>query len=149
LVICCDAKSGMPVLERQAPTKAAQPGQRERREHESIHHGTRVLLNALAVATGHLAWTRGATRTAADCVTHLQQAYQRLPRMQRYDWVMDNLNTPWSLEVCRVVARWCNVPFAPYKLKTGPQRRAFLSDSSHRHVLHCTPKHGSWLNQAE
>jgi len=48
-----------------------------------------------------------------------------------------------------LVARWCQVPFEPHKLKKGPQRRAFLSDPSHRHVLHFTPKHGSWLNQAE
>jgi hypothetical protein len=41
------------------------------------------------------------------------------------------------------------VPFAPGQLKKGVQRRAFPSDPSHRHVLHFTPKHGSWLNQAE
>jgi putative transposase len=69
--------------------------------------------------------------------------------MKRYDWVMDNLNTHWSLDVCRLVVRWCRVPFEPNKLKKGSQRRAFLSDPSHRHVFHFTPKHGSWLNQAE
>ncbi len=149
LVICCDEKSGMQVLERKAPTKPAQPGRRERREHEYIRHGTRVLINSLVVATGHIAWTLGATRKAPDFVAHLKRAYQRLPHMKHYDWVMDNLNTHWSLEVCRLVARWCGVPFEPHKLKTGPPRRAFLSDPSHRHVFHFTPKHGSWLNQAE
>jgi len=149
LVICCDEKTGMQILERKAPTKPAQAGRRERREHEYIRHGTRVLINSLAVATGQLAWTIGTTRTATDFVTHLQQAYQRFPRMERYDWVMDNFNTHWSLAVCRVVARWCGLPFEPQKLKTGPQRRAFLGDPSHRHVFHFTPKHGSWLNQAE
>jgi transposase len=149
LVICCDEKSGMQVLERKAPTKPAQKGRRERREHEYIRHGTRVLINSLAVATGQIAWTLGATRKAPDFVAHLKHAYQRLPRMKRYDWVMDNLNTHWSLDVCRLVARWCGVSFEPNKLKTGPQRRAFLSDPSHRHVFHFTPKHGSWLNQAE
>jgi transposase len=149
LVICCDEKTGMQVLERKAPTKPAQPGRCERREHEYIRHGTRVLINALAVATGHIAWTLGTTRKATDCVAHLQRAYQILPHMERYDWVMDNLNTHWSLDVCRLVARWCQVPFEPAKLKKGVQRRAFLSDPRHRHVLHFTPKHGSWLNQAE
>jgi transposase len=149
LVICCDEKSGMQVLERKAPTKPAQPGRRERREHEYIRHGTRVLINSLTVATGQIAWTLGATRKAPDFVAHLKRAYQRLPRMNRYDWVLDNLNTHWSLDVCRLVARWCKIPFDPGKLKTGVQRRAFLSDPSHRHVFHFTPKHGSWLNQAE
>jgi len=149
LVLCCDEKTGRQVLERKAPTKPAQPGRRERREHEDIRHGTRVLINSLAVATGQIAWTIGRTRMATDFVAHLQQAYQRLPRMRRYDWVLDNFNTHWSLDVCCLVARWCQGPFAPHKLKKGPQRRAFLSDPSHRHVLHFTPKHGSWLNQAE
>jgi len=149
LVMCCDEKTGMQVLERKTPTKPAQPGRRERREHEDIRHGTRVLINSLAVATGHIAWTIGTTRKATDFVAHLKRAYQNLPRMERYDWVMDNLNTHWSLDVCRLVARWCKVPFEPEKLKKGVQRRAFLRDPRHRHVLHCTPKHGSWLNQAE
>ena len=149
LVVCCDEKTGMQVLERKAPTKPARPGQCERREHEYIRRGTRVLINSLAVATGQIAWTLGATRKATDFVTHLKHAYQHLPRMKRYDWVMDNLNTHWSLDVCRLVARWCKVPFEPEKLKKGVQRRAFLSDPGHRHVFHFTPKHGSWLNKAE
>ena len=149
LVICCDEKTGMQVLERKAPTKPAQPGRRERREHEYIRHGTRVLINSLAVATGHIAWTLGATRKTADFVAHLQHVYQSLPPMPRYDWIMDNLNTHWSLDVCRLVAQWCQVPCDPKKLKTGAQRRVFLCDPSHGHVFHFTPKHGSWLNQAE
>jgi hypothetical protein len=81
LVICCDEKTGMQVLERKAPTKPAQPGRRERREHEHIRRGTRVLINSRAVATGQIAWTISASRKTADFVAHLQQAYHSLPRM--------------------------------------------------------------------
>jgi transposase len=90
LVICGDAKTGRPVLERQAPTTPAQPGRRERREHADIRPGTRVLSNALAGATGQMAWTIGRTRTATDCVAPLPQAYQRLPRLTRYAWGLDH-----------------------------------------------------------
>ena len=130
LIICCDEKTGMQVLERKAPTKPAQPGRRERREHEYIRHGTRVLINSLAVATGHIAWTLGATRKTADFVAHLKHVYQSLPPMPRYDWIMDNLNTHWSLAICRLVAQWCQVPFDPKQLKTGAQRRVFLRDQA-------------------
>jgi len=38
LVLCCDEKTGRQILERKAPTKPAQAGRRERREHEYIRH---------------------------------------------------------------------------------------------------------------
>jgi len=90
LVSGCDAKTGRPILERTAPTKPAQAGRRERREPEYIRHGTRVLITALAVATGQMAWTIGSTRTATDFVAHLTPAYPCLPALHRYDWVLDN-----------------------------------------------------------
>src|SRR4029453_8589777 len=66
-----------------------------------------------------------------------------------YDWVVDNLNTHWSLEVCRLVAQGGHVPFVAQALPRGGQRRALLSDPHHTHVFHFSPKHGSWLNQVE
>jgi putative transposase len=149
LVICCDEKTGMQGLERKTPTQPAQPGRRERRAHEYLRQGTRVWINSLAVAPGHIAWTIGTTRKATDGVAHLKRAYQSLPRMARDEWVMDTLNTHWRLDVCRLVARWCQVPFAPAKRKKGVQRRAFLGEPRHCHGFPFTPKHGSWLNQAE
>src|SRR5207244_1282435 len=85
----------------------------------------------------------------ADFSAHLAHVARQLPAMQRYDWVVDNLNTPWSLDVCRLVAAWCDLPFVPKALHCGAQRRAFLADPTHKHVVHYTPKHGSWLNQVE
>jgi hypothetical protein len=149
LVICADEKTGMQILQRACPTQPVQPGKPEKREHEYIRHGVRALLASFVVPTGQLVWNLGQTRTSADWAAHLANVVQQLPAMQRYDWVVDNLNTHWSLEVCRRVAQWCHVPYLPKALRRGVQRRAFLSDPTHQHVFHFTPKHGSWLNQVE
>lgn len=89
LVRCCDEKTGRHLLERTAPTKPAQAGRRERREHEDIRHGTRGLIHSLAGATGQRAWTIGSPRTATDFVAHLTQASHGLPALHRYAWVRD------------------------------------------------------------
>jgi DDE superfamily endonuclease len=149
LVICADEKTGMQILQRRYPTQPVQPGKPEKREHEYIRHGVRALLASFVVPTGHLVWNLGQTRTSADWAAHLANVVHQLPAMQHYDWVVDNLNTHWSLEVCRLVAQWCAVPFIPTDLQRGVQRRAFLCDPTHKHVFHFTPKHGSWLNQVE
>lgn len=147
LVICADEKTGMQILQRAYPTQPGQPGKPEKREHEYIRHGVRAWLASFVVPTGHLVWNLGQTRTSAAWGAHLANVVQQLPAMPRYDWVVDNLNTHWSLEVGRLVAQWCDVPYRPHTLQRGVQRRAFLSDPTHQHVFHFTPKHGSWLNQ--
>jgi hypothetical protein len=149
VVLCTDEKTGMQILQRQYPTQPIAPGQPEKREHEYIRHGVRAWIASCVVATGHVVWNLGQTRTREDFATHLANVVRPLPAMQRYDWVVDNLNTHWSLDVCRLVAQWCDVPYSAKALRRGAQRRAFLSDPTHKHVFHFTPKHGSWLNQVE
>jgi transposase len=149
LVICTDEKTGMQILERKYPTKLAQPGKPERREQEYIRHGTRVLTGAFVVPTGEVVWDVAQTRTSVDLAAYLKKVAAHFPDMKAFDWVLDNLNTHWSLEVCEVVANLSDVAFEPKTLKKGEQRRKFLTDPSHKHVFHFTPKHGSWLNQVE
>ena len=149
VVICTDEKTGMQILQRKYPTQPIAPGKPEKREHEDLRHGGRALRASCVVATGQVVWNLGQTRTSADVATHLANGVHQLPKMQRDDWGVDNRNTHWSLDVCRLVAQWCGGPCVAKALRRGAQRRAFLSDPTHKHVCHFTPTHGAWLNQVE
>ena len=149
LLICCDEKTGMQILGRKYPTQPAAPGKPEKREFEYIRYGTRALITSFVVPTGEVIWDLGQTRTSEDFGRHLGHVVTHCRQFDHFDWVVDNLNTHWSLEVCEYIAALSAVPFVPRQLQTGAQRRAFLTDPTHKHVFHFTPKHGSWLNQVE
>ena len=130
-------------------TQPVEPGKPATREQEDIRHGTRVLIASFVVPTGQVGWHLGQTRPRTDLAAHLAPVVTQLPDRKRYDWVVEPLNTHWSLAVCRVVAQWGKGPFVAKDLRRGAPRHAFLSAPSPQHVFHCTPTHGSWLNQAE
>jgi hypothetical protein len=148
LVLCTDEKTGMQVLQRKYPTRPARPGQPARREFEYIRHGTRALITSFVVATGQVVWDLGPTRTSSDFAAHLLHVAEQV-EAEAITWVVDNLNTHWSLEVGEVLAALSDVPFVPRRLLTGAQRRAFLTDPAHAYRFVFTPTHGSWLNQVE
>lgn len=139
LVICTDEKTGMQILQCKHPTILVQP---EKREHEYIRHGTRCLIASFIVPTGKVVWDLGVTRTSVDFAAHLKHVAAQFPDYQRFHWVLDNLNTHWNLDVCQLLAQLNGLPFRQRDLRTGVQRRAFLTDPDHQHVFHFTPKHG-------
>ncbi len=149
LVICRDEKTGMQILERKFPTKPARPGLPEKREFEYVRHGTRALIASFVVPTGEVVYDLGPTRTAVDFAAHFLHVAGKFSGFERFDWVLDNLNTHVHMELCEAVAAMSDLPFEPEKLGTVQERRKFLTDPSHKHVFHFTPRHGSWLNQVE
>jgi transposase len=149
LLLCTDEKSGMQILERCAPTRPAVPGHPARRERDYVRHGTRTLLTSFAVPTGEVLWDLGPTRTNEDFAGHLLHALEHFLAWDRITWVLDNLNIHWSLQACEVLASVNNRVFQPRALRTGAQRRAFLTDPDYPYRFVFLPKHGSWLNQVE
>jgi transposase len=149
LVICVDEKTGIQALERARPTTAGKPGQDERRDYEYIRHGTRCLTGSRVVATGQVIGSVTERRRTWDFVRHIRDVVARFPQATKFHWVMDNLNTHWSYELCQYLGRLSDVWEERPSLRTGAERRAFLTAASHKHVVHFTPKHGSWMNQIE
>src|SRR5215210_1997317 len=138
LVLCCDEKTGMQILDRAAPTRPPTPGHPEKREFESIRLGTRTMITTFVVPTGEVVWDVGPTRTSLDFRAHVLRVAAHFREMKQFDWVVDNLNTHQSLELCEVVAYLNGRPFRPRELKAQEQRRAFLSEPGYRHVFHYT-----------
>ena len=75
-----------------------------KREFDYIRYGTRCLLTTFCVPTGKVVWDLLPTRKAVDWTAHLRHVAGQFPERKGYDWVVDNLNTHWSLDVCLLVA---------------------------------------------
>lgn len=129
-VICLDEKS-VQLLEDRRPVQPARPGRIEKHDSEYIRRGTGNIFCGVEPKGGrHWTWVtkNRKANTFAQVILKIAKAY---PRVHTRHLVMDNLNTHNEKSL-----------IGYYGLEEG--RKLWQS-----FTVHYTPKHGSWLNQAE
>jgi hypothetical protein len=129
-VVCLDEKP-VPLHADVRPPVAAQPGQPAKRDGEYQRRGTANVFCAVEPLAGrHFTWPTP-NRSGPQFAAVIERLSQQYPLARTIHLVVDNLSTH-SLKI--LVDHF------------GPERGARLWK---RFTVHYTPKHASWLNQAE
>lgn len=130
-VVCLDEKP-IQLLKNITPTsRVPKPGKVGRKDYEYKRKGTAVAFCAVEPKRGRHFVTISKQRKARDFADFLQRLGRSYPNATKIHLVMDNLNTHCLKSLTAHL---------------GPKRGANLWA---RFDVHYTPKHASWLNQAE
>lgn len=129
-VVCLDEKS-LQLLKDSRPCQPIKPGKICKQDSEYVRLGTANVFCAVEPKIGrHFTRATGNRKKPefAKMFSRIERAY---PRANKIHLIVDNLNTHNEKTIVDY-----------YGLKKG--RRTW-----NRFIVHYTPKHGSWLNQAE
>lgn len=129
-VVCLDEKPVVLHRDVRAP-QAAAPGRIAKRDSEYQRRGTANVFCAVEPRAGRHFTFPSARRSAAEFAKAVARIAHSYPRARTIHLVVDNLNIHCS------------------KSLTAHFGDALGAQLWSRFTLHYTPKHGSWLNQAE
>jgi hypothetical protein len=129
-VVCLDEKPVTLHADVRPPEPAA-PGREARQDNEYKRCGTANVFCAVEPKAGVHFTFPTPDRSAAEFAQVIHKIVRRYPKAETIHLVMDNLNIH------------CRKSLTDYY---GPEKGGPLWD---RLTVHYTPKHGSWLNQAE
>lgn len=129
-VVCLDERPVQLHGEKHEATPA-RPGQPARYDYEYVRRGTANVFCAVEPLAGRHLAKATRTRSGPEFAEMLRGIARAYPRAKTIHLVMDNLSTHTEKSLTRHL---------------GPKRGARLWQ---RFTVHYTPKHGSWLNQAE
>ena len=129
-VVCIDEKPVVLHRDIRAPLPA-RPGQLARRDYEYRRSGTANVFCGVEPKAGRHFPKPTPNRSAAQFADYLVEIVARYPQARTIHLVLDNLNTHRRKSLTQ---------------RYGEKLGSLLWD---RFTVHYTPKHGSWLNQAE
>jgi transposase len=129
-VVCIDEKPVVLHQDIRAPLPA-RPGRLARRDYEYKRCGTANVFCGVEPKAGRHFPKPTATRSAAEFADYLVGIVAHYPEARTIHLVMDNLNTHGPKALAQ---------------RYGEKLGRLLWE---RFTVHYTPKHGSWLNQAE
>jgi hypothetical protein len=130
-VVCLDEVCKQLVSEVRAPLPA-KPGQPQRVDFEYRRQGVCNVFLSCEPLQGRRQVAVTDRRTKADWARYVRDLVDvHYPQADRIVLVMDNLNT--------------HTPASLYEAFPAPEAKRLWD----RLEIHCTPKHGSWLNMAE
>lgn len=152
-LFCFDECPGIQILQRIVPDLRPRDDGSIRqwwREFEYIRNGTTDLFAFLEVRTGNMSVSCHPDHKKATFLAQFGEHAGALPEDEPIHYVMDNLDSHCCYEFCMAVAELSGVTCPSRKrLGSRQERREWLQREDKRVVIHFTPFHGSWLNQAE
>jgi transposase len=125
IVVCVDEKTAIGARSRKHPGRRAAPGQLARREFEYIRHGTVSIIAALEVHSGQVITEAISHNNSATFISFLAMLDEHLDPGLTIHLVLDN----GSSHTSKATRKW---------LAAHPRFQTLY-----------TPKHASWLDQAE